>query len=408
MSSANPASQRKILFVDDDLLLLGSYRKAFMADDLEWQIDYVDSAARALTKMAQVAYDAVIVDLVMPVMDGGKLLREIAAKYPLAVRIAVSEQEKRAALQQQARAHQHLTKPCDLKLLKEALNRAFAASALLPEGAFKGKVAGLQNLPTPPAIYGELLMELNKPEPSMEKVGDIINKDLALSAKLLQMVNSAFFALPRAMSSPLEAAMFLGTHTVSSLVLSIQTFTQTGSIDPALLSTDRLWQHSWMSGVFARKICEIERQKFDFAEAAFIAALLHDVGKLVMALGFPEEFRAALELARDSHRELWEAEWELYQSTHAEIGGYLLGLWGLGPAISESVAFHHRPQAGPQPNFSPLTVVHVANLLANRVQLEFANLPTATQEYLTAIGCKDKFDGWQKTCQEAQAAEKPV
>jgi HD-like signal output (HDOD) protein/CheY-like chemotaxis protein len=372
---------RRVIFIDDDLLLLGKYRKGLMTQNVPWQAEYVDSAARALSKMAQSSFDAAVVDLVMPATDTNKLLQEIASKYPSTLRVAVSDQEKRTALQMQAPAHQHLAKPFDLNLLQNSLERAFEAGELLPEGKLKQMLGSIQGLPTPPAVYAEVLRELQSPEPDMEKAGEIISQDLALTAKLLQLVNSAFFGLPRAISNPIEAAMFLGTGTLRALVLSIQTFTQFPKPDIKLVNQDNLWQHSWKTGVFAKSMCDAEKLSFDLTQDIFIAALLHDVGKLLLAGNFPDEYGAALKLAKEAGLAEWEAESQLYQATHAEVGGYLLGLWGLSASIINAVGFHHRPENYSEKAFSPVTIVHVADFLAHNTVTEFAKLPERTRNY---------------------------
>jgi putative nucleotidyltransferase with HDIG domain len=389
---------RRVIFVDDDLLLLGKYRKAFIAQNVPWQAEYVDSAARALSKMSQISFDAAVVDLVMPATDTNKLLKEIATRYPSTLRIAVSDQEKRTALQMQAPAHQHLAKPFEPALLQTSLARAFEATDLLPNGKLKQMMGTIQGLPTPPAVYAEVLRELQSLEPNMEKAGEIIAKDLGLTTKLLQLVNSAFFGLPRAISNPIEAAMFLGTGTLKALVLSIQTFSQFPKPDVQLVNQDSLWQHSWKTGVFAKTICEKEKMTFEVTQDAFIAGLLHDIGKLLMASNFPDEYRSALKLAKDSSSPEWEAELKLYQATHAEVGAYLLGLWGLAPSIINTVGSHHRPLESSPKGFSPLTAVHIANLLAHNAAVDYAQLPEGTRLYLESLGVGSKYEGWRQVC----------
>jgi HD-like signal output (HDOD) protein/CheY-like chemotaxis protein len=401
MSSAQEQPvTRRVIFVDDDLLILGKYRKAAIAENVPWQGEYVDNASRALSKMSQMHFDAAVIDLLMPAGDSVKLLQEIASKYPSTLRIAISDQEKRAALQMQAPAHQHLAKPFDFGLLQKSLQRAFEASDLLPEGKLKRMLGSIQGLPTPPAVYAEILRELQSSEPDMEKVGEIISNDLSLTAKLLQLVNSAFFGLPRAISSPIEAAMFLGTGTVKALVLSIQTFTHFPKPDIQLVNQDTLWQHSWRTGVFAKSICEAEKAGYEIIQDAFISALLHDVGKLLLAASFPDEYRTSLKLAKEAALPEWEAELQLYQATHGEVGGYLLGLWGLPPSITKAVGCHNRTEESPQAGVTPLIIVHAANLLAHNPDKEFVNLPERTRHFLESAGVASKYDDWRRVCLE--------
>ncbi len=137
------------------------------------------------------------------------------------------------------------------------------------------------------------------------------------------------------------------------------------------------------------------------AEDAYTAGLLHDLGKLLLASNLGEEYRRVLELARDEQTPLWQMEERELQATHAEIGGYLLGRWGMPVPLIEAVAFHHRPGALQEPSFSLLTAVHAADVLENELRSGATPWPAAALDgsYLRQVGLMDRLARWRDIAQ---------
>ena len=399
---------KRILFVDDQPETMHDLRQALAELHPEWEMDISTCGDEALKRMFRSPYDVVVADMVMPGMDGVEMLTKVMHRHPTTVRIIISGHlDWNASLRLMGTAHQYLTKPFSAQELAETIARALALRELLANEQLKRLVSQVQSLPSIPGLYLELLEELRKAEPSPEKVGDIIARDLGMCTKLLHLVNSAFFALPRNISNPQEAVIYLGLETVKALVLSLQIFSLFERIKVTDFSYDKLWSHSWMTGVLARRIAEAENFDARTTDEAFIGGLLHDVGKLVLVTGVPSQFQKALTLAHEKRLPLWQAEQELLKATHAEVGAYLLGLWGLPDAVVEAVALHHVPARNCYRSFSPLTVVHVANALA----YEFATGPTATpptlvdRHYLIELGMDDRLPAWRELARTLAARE---
>lgn len=221
-----------------------------------------------------------------------------------------------------------------------------------------------------------------------------------MATKVLQLVNSAFFGLPQPITNIAEAVMFLGLGTIRSLALSVQVFSQ---FDPRILKQfpiDAIAHHCWMTGIVARRIAEAEHCEPKMDDQCFLSGLVHDIGYLILAAGLPEQYSALLQSARESGHPVWELEQAELGASHAEVGAYLLGLWGLPMPAIEAVALHHRPSASASRWFSPVTAVHVADVFMHTMapmQIEQTGLQI-DMAHLTALGLADRVEAWKQRC----------
>jgi len=223
----NEPTKRRILFVDDEPMVLKGLQRSLRKMRDEWEMTFASNSKEALDILGSEPYDVIVSDLRMPEMDGAQLLAEVKSKHPEVVRIILSGQvEQETTFKSVQLAHQSLSKPCDADILKHTLNKLFALRNLLEDESIKRIVSQTETLPSLPAVYTEVVGELQSPEPSVQKIGDIISKDMGMAAKILQVVNSAFFGLVRKISNPKEAVMLLGTETIKALVLSVKIFSE--------------------------------------------------------------------------------------------------------------------------------------------------------------------------------------
>lgn len=394
---------KKILFVDDEPRVLDGLRRMLHGMREEWDFAFTENAYEALKILEGGKFDVIVSDMRMPGMDGAQLLAEVRESYPYMVRIVLSGQsDKETVLRSVGAAHQYLSKPCDAAALKSVVSRACSLRSVLNNESVQRCISTLDSLPSLPSLYVKLMDELRAPAPSIARVGEIISSDVAMTAKILQLVNSAFFGISRSVSSPTQAVNLLGLETIKSLVLSTQVFSQFAEDQLPAHLANQLWGHSLSAGSYAKAIAQAEKPDDSGAsDHAFLAGLLHDVGKLVLAINLFDRYSKALGLSQRDGLPLVKAELQTTGISHAEVGGYLLGLWGLPDPIVEAITFHHNPSQCPAERFIPLTAVHAANALEHEIGGD-ADGPEVSfdHEYLERQGMGKRLAAWRSVCQE--------
>jgi HD-like signal output (HDOD) protein/ActR/RegA family two-component response regulator len=390
MSDNKPNEKMQILFVDDEEKLLQGFKRMLRNMRHEWDMSFAVGGKNALELMAKNRFDLVVTDMRMPEMDGVQLLSKIIERHPETIRIALSGQSDEDALVKSTKlAHQFLAKPCDPQLLKETISSGCALSSLIGQ---------IDSLPSLPSLYAELMNELNSPDGSINKIGEIVSKDLAMTAKILHLANSAYFGFRTQISTPGKAVIMLGINTVKALVLSIQIFSQFDFDKDLANFIETLWQHSMTTGILAKKIMTSESDDKDLIDKAFMSGILHDLGKLVLASKFPDKYVQIVKSAVNGNNSISDQERQIFGVTHSALGAYLTGLWGLPASVIEAISRHHEPSHCMIRQIRPLTAVHAANgLLHNKSETDqnddFLNLDT---EYLTTLNLINSVPKWEK------------
>lgn len=384
----------RILFVDDEPNVLSGLRRMLRTKRNEWEMAFTENGGEALTMLGDNPFDVVVSDMRMPEMDGVTLLSQIRVDHPRVVRIALSGQTDAHMIYRCVdHAHQYLAKPCDAQSLTDSVDRAFALRDIMDDANLAGVMANLSSLPSMPEQYRQIMEELQKEDPSLNRIGEIIETDIAMTAKILQLVNSAFFGLARHVASPKQAAMYLGVDVLRSLVVSTGVFSQFESDAHEALNLEALWSRSTRMGGVAKAIASAESDDKILADYAFMAGMMADIGKIIFATSEPEKTATVYALQESESISDVDAELQTFGFSHMEVGAYLVGLWGLPNPIVEAIAFHHRPQACPGTGFTPLTAVHVANALT--LPDPEAALAQLDHDYLAALSLTDRIEHWQ-------------
>lgn len=394
--------KKRIIFVDDEPNILDGLRRMLRSMRKEFELCFAESGRAALDIMAEKEFDVVVSDMRMPGMDGATLLKEVQSQYPHSIRIMLTGQaDDESVLRTIGVVHQFLAKPCDPDKLKDILRRASALHQLMVDGALKDLVSGIDTLPSLPSMYSKLQDKLSDPDASVEEVADIISQDIAMTAKVLQLVNSAFFGLFQKVDSPSRAVTLLGLDTIKALVLGLQIFSEI-QISKKIFSIESLWKHSMTVGSIAKKIAMEVSDDKDISNNSFIAGILHDIGKLILVSKMEDKYKTVMQLALDEGITLRDAEKKVFNSTHCDMGAYLIGLWGFPSDIVEAIGFHHQLELYPGEGFSPALAVHVANVLyydINDTERVGAKVDLH-EEYLQERGLEGSLDTWREMAQD--------
>jgi HD-like signal output (HDOD) protein/ActR/RegA family two-component response regulator len=392
---------RRILFVDDDELILRSVERVLRRPAAEsgWQLCFATDGDSALEEMTRAPVDVLLVDANMGKMSGATLLRKVQERDPAVVRILLSGHTGldvlRTALPY---AHQFLPKPCDGQLLRSTLESACGLRGLLARPEMRQLVGSSNELPSAPRTFIELSNALANPSASTRAVSEIIERDIGISARVLQLVSSAFYGLPRAVTSIGGAVAYLGVEVIKAIVLSVEVsrmFPLTQAIPD--FSVDALQQHGMRVSQFAKRILGHEPG----GDVLLVAGLLQDTGQLVLASRAAPRFGIALSTSATRKQPLQEAEIDLFGASHAEIGAYLLGLWGLPQRVVNAVANHLEPQRTGHRVFDAAAALYVANLLVCDPDVPaLEDVPPHTialdLSFLRLVGVAHQLEEWRR------------
>lgn len=359
---------KRVLFVDDEPAVLEALQRSLYRHGDQWDMGFATSALEALAVLDAGPVDVIVSDLRMPQMDGVQLLEIVRTKYPGVVRIALSGcAERETALRASGVVHQYLAKPCDQKELVESIDRFCAADAILPNEAVRRVVGAVGDLPLLPQAGSALVSALRRPDVTIGEVAPIIAQDVGMTAKVLQLVNSPLFGFLCEITSLQSALAVIGLDTLKELVLTAEAFR---SFEPARPIAGFVLADFEAHSVLTAKIAAHLPLAKSILPGSITSAFLHDIGKLVLAVRLPDLFERSLRVSREQHRPLHGVEAELMGVSHAEIGAYLLNLWGLSRSIVDAVCHHHNPPKTPPPGegLEMAGIVHIADALANEVR----------------------------------------
>jgi putative nucleotidyltransferase with HDIG domain len=383
----------RILFVDDEPLMREYYSTLGAVLEKDYEVFTAASGQEGLEFLTNTPVDIVVSDLVMPEMDGHEFMTRVAREHPESMRIVISAYDDQLTVAQCLMfGHRYFNKRIDLANLATILKRIGRLKHQVGTAKLKKVISGLGTLPTVPRLYFQLTEALNSPFSSLQEMADIVQQDVGLTVKLLQIANSAYFGMARRIITPLEAVQVIGIEVLRGIVLCVHAFKFYEERSIRSLSATELWNHSLLTAHGARKLAEFENLPREQCDAAFISGLLHDIGKLIMAANADADYLQVVQRSRSEEIPIFQAELEVFGATHAQVGAYLLGLWGLPEAVVDTIEQHHSLDTITTPGFSAMTAVHVAQAL------EPAN-PRASRldmTYLRKIGVENRVEHWQR------------
>lgn len=360
-----------VLFVDDEISVRDAIRRTLSGRGGDWTLLFAASGAEALHVMAGRCVDVVIADMRMPGMDGATLLEHVRQAQPSAVRIILSGYTDAQSLGRViGPAHQYYHKPCPAPVLAEAISRALAVRRMLRSDAILAEVAGARALPSMPGAMAALIAELQAPQGCAATVARIVASDVGLSAQVLKLVNSGFFALPQPVSDILQAVRMLGFDTLGTLVVLGRAFETFRSAGLDVAAINRLARRSLQIGELARRIAQHEHLPPLEVEQARCAGILAHVGTLILLANRPAEMLRIQRRLDETGGRVTDWEERTFGTSHAHISAALLSLWGFSDGIVEAVLFHHQPSGcvcNCASRVAALTAVHAAQHLVKPV-----------------------------------------
>lgn len=330
-----------ILFVDGAASALPILQPMRDPHRESWQTLSAESGERALELLDQHRVDIVVTGMRMSGMDGADFLARVKEMDASIGRLVLSGQsDEEAALRTTSVAHRYLLKPCGDGLLSSVLQRMLMLRNVMGDSSLGALVGELGALPSLSEHVRALVDECSRPDADIQFAASVVERDPAMAAKILQLVNSAFFGLLRDVHSIRDAVTLLGLKTVTTLALSTYAFSAFEATDLHPVAR-RAASTSLNVATLARDFANALGFERDGCDDAFQAGLLHDVGLLALAVRRPMDFQRCVEASMEAPWKRHEFERQILGGHHGAIGGHLLGLWGLSEVVVEAVSFHH-------------------------------------------------------------------
>lgn len=361
----------------------------------QWDMTFLSNGKDALAFLEVNAVDVLVSDMRMPEMTGSELLTEVRRLYPDIVRIMLSGYaENEGILKSVGPSHQFLAKPCEPELLIETIKLSLGLRAELASTGLRSFITGIQNIPTLPDIYREFMEEVGKPSASTASISAIIDRDVGLSATILKLTNSAYFSLPTRITSSRQAVQLLGLDTIRALVAIASLFETANLNDDKLPFLRRFSNEALAIASIAKRIASCEELGEGKIDQCFCAGLLSQLGHILILMQPAELFESYSEALRVNPTKRLELERDLFGTTHAEVGAYLLSLWGFSHGIVGAVLHHHNPATMDEENFDTTTIVHIAESLMTGTD------NCLDEAHIERLGKGHRISVWRETAAE--------
>ncbi|MCF8479358.1 MAG: HDOD domain-containing protein [Rhodospirillum sp.] len=383
--------RHSVLFVDDEPNILNALRRALRRYRDRWEMTFVEGGKVALDVLRTRSFDIVVSDMRMPDLDGAALLSEVERLHPGSVRVILSGfSDEKGIMRAAAGTHAFLAKPCDPDRIIALMDRSMALRRYLGSGAIRDLVTGIDRLPSPPARYQRLMAEFRRDSATIDDIARIIGEDMAMSAAVLKMANSAYFSLPNRVGDIFLAVRFLGFEKVRTLTITASLFSCfRGRAELASL-VSRVNMVAMARAVLTEKLIREDGGSAELRSRGFSAGMMSPIGKLIFLTLYPEIYPNLLESAVGGG--LPKLERDALGATNEELAAYLLGLWGLEDEVVEAVLYQRTPADCSYQGPGLLPYVHLAQVLGPQVASLEQDLDL---DYLEGLGMGVKARMWR-------------
>lgn len=387
---------KRILFIDDEPQILDALQDSLRGHRRRWDMTFVCGGEEAVAELLGSTYDVVVSDVRMPRVNGVDVLKYAKENNPNAIRIALTGfADQKSTIELTTLAQRYLTKPCVVEELDEVITRDLGLIDAFDNKRVQEIAGSSGRLPANDVNTRQLIERLDSSDGNIDEIAGIVEQDIAMTAKILQLANSSFFRRQQSVVSAKQAISFLGLDVLRSLVLANQMFNETDELPKvACFDPKALYEHSVLTSTIARDLFP------DDNATSFTAGLLHDVGKFVILKRHPE-LVPVLTHADSNVPNLWvsnDKQREILGCTQSEVGAYILNLWGIPTDIIEAIVFHDNPENIFTREFDAVGAIHVSNYLAHWVNAgeDCEHIESKlNRDYLEQMGVSDKIDGWK-------------
>ena len=343
----------KVLFVDDEPRILDGLRRSLRGKRSEWDMSFAPGGEPALELLAAAAHDVIVSDMRMPGMDGAELLTRVSNQYPEVARVVLSgHTEPEAAIRVAIAGHRFLTKPTETETLTGVIEQLIVKTSG-SHGSEARRIAGTAcSLPTLPTQVAELIAALAEQESDVARLPQAVALDTGLTAKLLQLSNSAFFGARPKNAGIAAVVTAMGVPTIQALVTATAAHWSSTDWDPDTERYLRLARrHAVATACLVESVASPAHRPY-----AHAAALLQDVGALAALAGVAGGVRHDVDLSAGTCEGL----------PLREVGVELMHLWGLPTPVATAVAERDLPHTAAAPGLGVSGAVRVAHLLIQR------------------------------------------
>jgi HD-like signal output (HDOD) protein len=370
------------MLVDDEHHALHSLKRTLLDTDPFLKITLLTNGREALEQLLTEYYDVLITDTMLPGLDGISLMERVQKLCPSTIRILVDGAvEETSMLRALNVAHQVVKRPLDSQILWALICQTVNLLPLVSDETIRQALGRLTHLPPAPKLYRELSQLLQQPLCSVDDVVKLVGRDPSLTAKLLHLANSAFFTRRAKTIELRQAVVRLGFVTIRNLMLGVELFEPGGVVANTIgRELEAVQQRAFHMAQMAERLA----RGTPLAGDAFVAGLLADIGQVVFLLSRGDEWRDCRADACLSERPLHELEREYFGVSHAEVGAYLLGIWGLPYSLVEAVANHHRPDRIMAPLYSSAAIVAISASIIESIPIN--------DEWLTSMKAKTRVE----------------